>query len=66
MHNIYGLSESRVTQQATRIATGKRSFVLSRSTFIGSGRYSGHWLGKKNSIATVVKILLFGYFLPNH
>ena len=49
VHNIYGLSESKITQQATRLATGKRSFVLSRSTFIGTGFYSGHWLGDNDS-----------------
>lgn len=45
VHNLYGLYESKITQKAVRLATNKRSFVLSRSTFIGSGRYTGSWLG---------------------
>ena len=45
VHNLYGLFESKITIKAVRQATGKRSFVLSRSTFIGSGRYTGSWLG---------------------
>jgi alpha-glucosidase (family GH31 glycosyl hydrolase) len=46
VHNLYGWSESQATQAAVRNATGKRSFVLTRSTFIGVGKWAGHWLGK--------------------
>ena len=45
VHSLYGLSESIVTLKAARLATGKRSFILSRSTYLGSGHYGGHWLG---------------------
>ncbi|CAJ0565183.1 unnamed protein product, partial [Mesorhabditis spiculigera] len=43
--NLYGWSEARATSAALSAATGKRGAVISRSTFISSGRYAGHWLG---------------------
>ncbi|KAK6036312.1 hypothetical protein COOONC_26184 [Cooperia oncophora] len=45
LKNLYGWSEARATQQAQHAATGKRGAVISRSTFISSGRFAGHWLG---------------------
>jgi len=45
VHNMYGLSESMATKVALESTMNTRSFVLSRSTFSGSGHHTGHWLG---------------------
>ena len=44
-HNLYGLSEAVATNNALQNLKKKRSFVLSRSTFPGSGAHTGHWTG---------------------
>ena len=44
-HNLYSLSEAIATSNALETLTKKRSFVLSRSTFPGSGAHTAHWTG---------------------
>eukprot|EP00892_Ulva_mutabilis_P001883 jgi/Ulvmu1/11696/UM008_0106.1 len=44
-HNLYGISESIATAAAVASITQRRPFVLSRSTFAGSGAVSAHWTG---------------------
>lgn len=66
-HSLYAHSEGKATREVLLNSTvfpenDRRPFLLSRSTFAGSGQYVQHWLGDnhgtwedmKNSIAGVM------------
>ena len=45
-HSLYGHRFSQATAEAAEKLYGdKRSWVITRSNFLGTGRYTGHWLG---------------------
>ena len=50
-HNLFGHQILNATYQALLAAIpGKRPFIIGRSTFVGSGKYAGHWGGDNTSL----------------
>ncbi|CAF1091567.1 unnamed protein product [Adineta steineri] len=71
LHNMYGYFEARATNLALKTIRRKRPFVLSRSSFSGSGQYTAHWTGDNRathtdmyfSISAILSFNMFG--IPN-
>ncbi|VDB95821.1 unnamed protein product [Peniophora sp. CBMAI 1063] len=69
VHNLFGYMEERATHLALlKNNPSQRPFLISRSTFPGTGHWSGHWLGDnfakwtylRYSIQGVLQFQLFG------
>eukprot|EP01022_Parablepharisma_sp_SALTPOND_P011701 TRINITY_DN1495_c0_g1_i1.p1 TRINITY_DN1495_c0_g1~~TRINITY_DN1495_c0_g1_i1.p1 ORF type:complete len:1852 (+),score=191.50 TRINITY_DN1495_c0_g1_i1:15154-20709(+) len=67
-HSLYGFYQARTTARYFRVKHGKRPFIISSSTFPGSGRHAAHWLGDnysswhymEYSISGMLNFQLFG------
>ncbi|XP_042534803.1 sucrase-isomaltase, intestinal isoform X2 [Dipodomys spectabilis] len=69
VHSLYGYSMSIATEKAiAKVFPNQRGFILTRSTFAGTGRYAAHWLGDNTasweqmewSITGMLEFGLFG------
>jgi alpha-glucosidase (family GH31 glycosyl hydrolase) len=68
-HSLYGWSMAQQSLPAARAATGKRSVVFSRSTFVGANQWGQHWLGDnwsdwdrlRYSLIGVMEFNMFGF-----
>jgi len=68
VHNLYGMTETMVTNRALKSIRRKRPFIISRSTFPGQGHYGGHWTGDvvsdwtnlRRSIAGILNYNMYG------
>jgi len=67
MHNLYGLTEQIATNKALKDIRGKRPFVLSRSSFMSTGKHSAKWTGDNASLwddlkSSIISIMDFNIF----
>lgn len=68
LHNMFGYFEAQASNAAMKTIRQKRPFVLSRSTFAGSGKYTAHWTGDNRatfddmyySIPAILNFNMFG------
>lgn len=65
VHSLYGHAAARATRAALDTVLQKRSVLLARSTFAGSGQYVGHWLSNSAATWTNLRLSIAGVLQMN-
>lgn len=64
VHNLYGIMETEATRNFF-YSLDKRSFIVSRSTFAGSGKFTQMWLGDNFSNVRYMAQSVHGIMMMN-
>ena len=65
VHSMYGWSQHRATLDGIREVTKGRGFILTRSSFIGSGKWASKWLGDTHATWDDLKYSIIGIITFN-
>ncbi|CAF4749314.1 unnamed protein product [Rotaria socialis] len=65
LHNMFGYFEAKATNLALQTIRQKRAFVLSRSSFAGSGQYTAHWTGDNRATFEDMYFSIPGTYINN-
>lgn len=64
-HNYYGAHQIAVTHDWFKTNSTKRPFIIGRSTFAGTGKYAGKWLGDSRSTFADMQRSVTGSMMMN-
>ena len=65
LHNLHSYLQCKSTYSSLQHLYNKRPFILSRSTFSGSGKYNAHWLGDNSATWWDLKYSISGMINMN-
>ncbi|KAL7640683.1 UNVERIFIED_CONTAM: hypothetical protein RMT77_008958 [Armadillidium vulgare] len=62
VHSLYAYSQAKATYKGLTetVFPGERPFILTRSSFAGSGKYAVHWLGDNTATWEDLRVSLIG------
>lgn len=60
LHSLYGYSEAVQTMSAMKKIRKRRTLVITRSSYSGTGHHAGHWLGDNHSTWSDLRLSIAG------